>query len=65
MAHAAEQITARLGYAADPAIEILLPKEMLAQIKIRKIDMAIKELQSNMDVLTMQREMLAKEYKIR
>ncbi len=55
-------ITAKLGYAADPAIEILLPKEMLAQIKIRKIDMAIRELEANMEVLKMQKEMLAKQY---
>jgi len=57
-----ESIIARLGYAADPAIEILLPKEMLAQIKIRKIDMMIKELQATIEVLNMQKEMLAKQY---
>ncbi len=53
-----------LGYAADPAIEILLPKEMLAQIKIRKIDSAIKEYQAAIELLNVQREMLAREYKI-
>jgi transcription initiation factor IIF auxiliary subunit len=53
-----------LGYAADPAIEMLLPKDMLAQIKIRKIDSAIKEYQSAIDLLNMQRDMLAKEYKV-
>jgi hypothetical protein len=62
MTQMSENIAARLGYAADPAIELLLPKDMLARIKIQKIDMAINELQSEMDVLKVQREMLAKEY---
>lgn len=62
MQHIPESIAARLGYAADPAIEILLPKDMLAKIKIQKIDMAITQLESEMQLLKMQRDMLAKEY---
>lgn len=65
MAQIPESVAARLGYAADPAIEILLPKDMLARIKIRKIQMAINELKLNIETLEMQRDMLAKEYKIR
>jgi hypothetical protein len=61
----ADIIQAKIGYAADPAIEILLDKGKLAQIKIRKIDMAIKELQGGIELLTMQRDMLRKEYKLR
>jgi len=57
-----ESITAKLGYAADPAIEILLPKELLAQIKVRKIDIAIRELESVIEVLNMQKDMLTKQY---
>lgn len=65
MAQLAESHTASiLGYAADPAIEILLPKEMLARIKVKKIEMAINELQSAIKNLEMQREMLNKEYKL-
>ena len=64
MAQIAEHVHARLGYAADPAIEILLPKDMLARIKIQQIDTAINELRLTMENLTMQRDMLAEEYKI-
>ena len=66
MAQVSENVAAaRLGYAADPAIEILLPKDMLARIKVHKLDMAISELKVTMENLKMQRDMLAKEYKIR
>ena len=44
MAKVAETVPSILGWAADPAIEMLLPKELLAQIKIRKIEVAIREL---------------------
>ena len=57
-----EPIQARLGYAADPAIEILLPKEMLWQIKVRKIEVAIRELESQIEILNMQRDMLQRQY---
>lgn len=62
MQHLPESIAARLGYAADPAIEILLPKDMLAQIKIRKLEMAIKQLEADIQLMEMQKEMLTKEY---
>lgn len=64
MASVPESLAAKLGYAADPAIEILLPKDMLAQIKIRKLDVAIQELQSAVEMLDMQRDMLRKQYKV-
>jgi hypothetical protein len=64
MVQISESVVARLGYAADPAIEILLPKDMLARIKIQKIEMAINELKLTMENLSMQRDMLAKEYKL-
>ena len=59
-----ESIAAKLGYAADPAIEILLPKDMLAKIKMAKLDAAIKELQTTIEMLDMQRDMLRQQYKI-
>ena len=64
MATVPESLVAKLGYSADPAIEILLPKEMLAQIKIRKLDAAIQELQTNIEMLDMQRDMLRKQYRV-
>ena len=65
MISASAGIAAQLGYAADPGIEMLLPKDKLAQIKLRKIDIAIQELKSAVEALSMQRDMLCEEYKIR
>jgi len=52
------------GPVADPVMEIMLPKELLAQIKYRKLDMLIQQLEMEKEILVMQKEMLAKEYKI-
>lgn len=65
MPNGPSQVLAQLGYAADPAIEMLLPKDLLAQIKIRKIDIAVRELQANIELLNFQKEALMKEYKAR
>ena len=64
MAQVPETLTAKLGWAADPAIEILLPKDLLVQIKIRKLDIAIRELQSTIEILDLQRDMLRKQYEV-
>ncbi len=60
-----EAIHWRIGYAADPAIDILLDKSLLAQLRVRKLDMAIGDLKSQMELLQLERGMLAKEYKIK
>ncbi len=52
------------GPVADPLIEMLLPRELLAQIKVRAIDMQIQQLEMQMDMLKLQKDLLAKEYKI-
>lgn len=61
----AENVAARLGYSADPGIELLLPKDMLAKIKMQRLEMQINELKLAMENLEMQRDMLAKEYKLK
>lgn len=59
-----ESLLARAGFAADPALEILLPKDLLARIKILKIDQEIRDLNQTRSLLKTQREMLAREYNI-
>ena len=52
----------KLGYAADPATEILLDKKLIAQIKIRQLEMVIQTLESQLELVNMERDMLLKEY---
>lgn len=60
-----EAIKWKVGYAADPAIDILLDKSKLAQIRIRKLDMLIQELNQQIELLDMERDMLRNEYKVK
>jgi hypothetical protein len=53
------------GPIADPAISLLLNKELLAQIKVRQLDMEIQQARQYMDMLKMQRDMLAEQYKVK
>jgi hypothetical protein len=53
------------GPVADPAISMLLRKELLAQIKYQYLEMEALQLEQQIKVLRMQMEMLAKEYRIR
>jgi hypothetical protein len=53
------------GPVADPAISMLLKKELLAQIKYRAFQVEIQQLEQQIGVLKLQMEMLQQEYKIR
>ncbi len=53
------------GPVADPGPSYLLDKAKLAQLKIRKIDVAITELEKQIELLKLERDLLKKEYKIR
>ena len=55
----------RIGTVADPGPELLLAKDKLAKLRIKKLDMAINDLKQQIDILTAERMMLVKEYKIR
>lgn len=55
----------RVGYAADPAIDTLLDKSRIAQIRVRQLEMAVKELESQIELANMQISLLKEEYKIR
>lgn len=67
-----DSLIVKLGYAADPAPEILImDKIKLAQLKIKKIDQYVKEMDTaintinnHRETLLMERELLMKEYKI-
>jgi len=50
------------GYSADPALEILFDKSLIAQIKIRQLELVINELEGQLDLARMQYDMLQKEY---
>lgn len=52
------------GPVADPIPEMLLPRELLAQIKVKKLDMQIQQLQAQIEMLDLEKEFLVKEYKI-
>ena len=60
-----EMVNWRVGYAADPAIEMLLDKNKIAQIKVKELDARIRELETGLEVARMTRDALRKQYKIR
>ena len=41
-----ELIRSKLNYAADPAIDILLDKSKIAQIKVKEIDARIRDIEA-------------------
>lgn len=53
------------GPIADPAISLLLRRDLLAQIKYRQLEMEIMQVKQYIEVLEVQKEMLAKEFNIR
>ncbi len=55
----------RVGYAADPAIDILLDKARLAQIKVRQLELTVKDLQAQIDLTNMEISALKEEYKLK
>ncbi len=55
----------RIGYAADPAIDILLDKSKIAQIKVRELDAKIDHLERDLEIAKMTRDALKEQYKIK
>ncbi len=55
----------RVGYAADPAIDILLDKSRIAQIKVRQLEMAIREMEGQIELAKLELNLLKEEYKIK
>jgi hypothetical protein len=53
------------GPVADPAPWYLLDKARLAQLRIRKIDAAVTELEKQIDYLKAEKNLLKEEYKIK
>ena len=53
----------RVGYAADPAIDVLLDKSKLAQIRIAQLDQVITQLQQQIDLAKMEQGLLKEQYK--
>lgn len=55
----------KLGYAADPAIEMLLDKAKIAEIKVKELDATIYELEKGLEIVKVTRAAIAEQYKIR
>lgn len=49
----------------DPSPEFFLRKEQIAILKVKEIDILINQYKSGLDILETQRNLLAKEYKIK
>ena len=54
-----------LPIGGDPAIGPLIPKEELVKIRIKELDMTISQITHQIDLIRMQRDLLAREYKIK
>ena len=52
------------GYVSDPSIELLFDKSKIAQIKVRQLEMMIKGLEGELEIVKMQHKMIKEEYKI-
>ena len=61
----AEMLRTRLGYSADPAIEMLLDKAKIAEIKVKELDATIYELEKSLEIVKVTRAAIAEQYKIR
>lgn len=55
----------KVGYAADPAIEMLLDKGKIAEIKVKELDGTIRELEHNLEIVKTTRAAIAEQFKIR
>ena len=54
----------RVGFAADPAIDVLLDKDAIARIRIRQLDQVITQLQQEIELAKMEQDLLREEYKL-
>lgn len=52
------------GPVADPATFLLLDKSKIALLKVRQLEMAIREMETDIELLRLTRELLIEEYKI-
>jgi len=52
------------GPQGDPGPDIFLPKDLLAQIKVKALEMQIRQLEMQMDMLRLEKDLLVKEYKL-
>lgn len=55
----------KIGWAADPAIDILLDKSKIAQIKVAELDARVRDLEMNLDLIKMTRDAIKEQYKIK
>ncbi len=57
-------IRARLGYVADPGIEMLLDKHLVARIKVVQLETQIKLLEMQLEASKIALDALREQYKV-
>jgi hypothetical protein len=55
----------RVGYAADPAIDVLLDKDAIARIRIRQLEQVIIQMEQQIELAKLEVELLREEYKLK
>ena len=55
----------KVGFAADPAIDVLLDKSKIAQLYIRQLDQIIGQLEQQIEFARMEQDLLKEEYKLK
>ena len=63
--HAFRRFPMPVGYNVDPSPEFYLSKDLLAQVKVKEIDITITQVTEQLELLKLQRDLMKKEYNIR
>jgi len=65
MTDLSELVKWKIGWAADPAIDMLLDKGKIAQIKVKELDARIRDLEVNLEIIKLTRDAIKEQYKIK
>lgn len=60
-----ELVKWKAGYAADPGVEMLLPKDKIALIKVKELEARIHDLEMTLEITRMTIDAIKEQYKIR
>jgi hypothetical protein len=56
---------ARLGYSADPAIDVLLDKSKIAEIRIKQLEQVVASLNQEIALAQLETKLLREQYSIK
>ena len=54
----------RPGYNADPGPDFLLDKSKIAQLRVRQLEMVVREMEAQLELARMELNMIREEYKV-